>query len=167
MEVNIDFICFFFLRYDQIWDPQQINNGYLHGKMVGAFINEGSELNEKIARMETIHKNNYNVEASKTELANMTKRSKDIPITLTPEEVRKLHDSDAFNQKKISLAASQIGRSVSACLVHYYNWKQTAEYIKFKERLSADADYCTICNDGGELLVCDNCRSAFHLKCLI
>jgi len=27
-------------------------------------------------------------------------------------------------------------------------------------------DYCFLCKDGGELLCCDTCPLAFHLKCL-
>ena len=29
------------------------------------------------------------------------------------------------------------------------------------------ADYCHLCKDGGELLCCDQCPLAFHMKCLI
>lgn len=28
------------------------------------------------------------------------------------------------------------------------------------------ADYCHICQDGGELLCCDKCPKAYHLQCL-
>lgn len=28
------------------------------------------------------------------------------------------------------------------------------------------ADYCHICQDGGELLCCDRCPKAYHLQCL-
>ena len=29
------------------------------------------------------------------------------------------------------------------------------------------SDYCRVCKDGGQLLCCDSCPSAYHLHCLI
>lgn len=41
------------------------------------------------------------------------------------------------------------------------------EELKCSDSEGEHADYCHTCKDGGELLCCDFCPLAYHLKCLI
>nr|TKW36674.1 hypothetical protein SEVIR_2G455200v2 [Setaria viridis] len=66
------------------------------------------------------------------------------------------------------------GRSLSQCLVELMrrnndrNNKGMRRVVRLKEAcLDPGGDsVCSICNDGGELLLCDHCPSAFHHDCL-
>ena len=41
------------------------------------------------------------------------------------------------------------------------------EEVKMPDSEGEHADYCYTCKDGGELLCCDICPLAYHLKCLV
>ena len=41
------------------------------------------------------------------------------------------------------------------------------EEMKCSDSEGEHADYCHTCKDGGELLCCDFCPLAYHLKCLV
>lgn len=41
------------------------------------------------------------------------------------------------------------------------------EEVEFPDSEGEHADYCHTCKDGGELLCCDFCPLAYHLKCLV
>ena len=45
------------------------------------------------------------------------------------------------------------------------NWQE--EELTSDSSDDMHSDYCRVCKDGGELLCCDSCPSAYHLHCLI
>ncbi|KAJ9543253.1 hypothetical protein OSB04_022960 [Centaurea solstitialis] len=62
------------------------------------------------------------------------------------------------------------GRPIQDCLLE--SWRRVEEsdevgftYIEVNKRDSHD-DSCNICEDGGELICCDGCPSAFHQSCI-
>ncbi|RLN34017.1 increased DNA methylation 1 [Panicum miliaceum] len=69
------------------------------------------------------------------------------------------------------------GRSLSQCLVElmrrdstngFHHQRHRRRRIRVKEacRDPGGDSVCSVCNDGGELLLCDHCPSAFHHDCL-
>ncbi|KVH62483.1 Acyl-CoA N-acyltransferase [Cynara cardunculus var. scolymus] len=57
------------------------------------------------------------------------------------------------------------GRSLLDCqtqLTHENEPKST----KSCDRETGQDDFCSFCNDGGELLLCDSCTSSFHASCI-
>jgi PHD-finger len=63
-------------------------------------------------------------------------------------------------------------RTRSEVMVHYYKWK--GKEAKMNEennvygnlKLGWKSDYCYICDDGGQLIICDGCHRAVHPRCL-
>jgi hypothetical protein len=50
-------------------------------------------------------------------------------------------------------------------MIHYYNWKATkVAYSSMKKEWKSD--WCAVCDDGGEMIICDGCSNAYHLECL-
>ena len=152
-------------RMDQFWDAAQAEAAVKCSEDVVAFVDEGLEMNEKILRMEAVHDAGYLVAGAKARLEKMLHDVEDIPIALNNEEMDCTNASVAFFRKEFCKAAPDIGRSVSACTVYYYNWKKSEKYKRVKQELLAEADYCAVCDDGGKLIVCDHCHNAYHFEC--
>lgn len=124
--------------------------------------------------MELLHRSNYSVERARSEMMNFYGDDGDgFPSDVQPfnfEECEAFSKAIVAESKDISKVAKKVGRSVTCCLIHYYSkFKKSPEYQRLKEdvlkRNNAE-DYCHICDDGGELICCDSCNKAFHLKCL-
>jgi hypothetical protein len=153
-------------RMEQYWDGNRADEAAQHGEDMVGFVDEGLELNEKMLRMKAAHLAGYSVARAQAHFEQMLPNAVDIPIAFNVEEKRLVNASVAFSRKDFRRAASDVGRSVCACIVHYYNWKKSDDYQRVKQELSAESDYCAICDDGGELIVCDHCQNAYHFECL-
>lgn len=62
------------------------------------------------------------------------------------------------------------GRSLSQCLVEFMggNKPRDSLHVRLKGRnsdLESDS-ICSVCHDGGDLLLCDNCPSSYHHDCV-
>ncbi|CAL4930496.1 unnamed protein product [Urochloa decumbens] len=62
------------------------------------------------------------------------------------------------------------GRSLSQCLVEFMgvNKPRDSLHVRLKGRnsdLESDS-ICSVCHDGGEILLCDNCPSSYHHDCI-
>jgi hypothetical protein len=68
------------------------------------------------------------------------------------------------HQKDFGAISEGLKRKPSECMIHYYNWKRTKTYIEKKSQWKSD--YCSICDDGGDLIICDLCERGYHLPCL-
>ncbi len=110
--------------------------------------------------MEALHKCNYNVHRAKRCLNRLLNKVADIPIAFNQEEASLALANTAFFKKDFCKASADLGRSVCACIVHYYNWKKSVEYQRLKQKL------CVICDGGGELTICFQCRDPYHLECV-
>lgn len=62
------------------------------------------------------------------------------------------------------------GRSLSQCLVELMGEKKPKDslHVRLKKNYSdMESDsICSICNDGGDILLCDSCPSSFHNACV-
>ncbi|KAL6649737.1 hypothetical protein ACP70R_013961 [Stipagrostis hirtigluma subsp. patula] len=62
------------------------------------------------------------------------------------------------------------GRSLSQCLVEFMggNKPRNSLHVRLKGKYSdLESDsICSICHDGGEILLCDNCPSSYHHDCV-
>jgi hypothetical protein len=62
------------------------------------------------------------------------------------------------------------GKSLSQCLIEFMggNKPKDSPHVRLKGRYSdLESDsLCSVCNDGGEILLCDNCPSTYHYDCV-
>ena len=73
--------------------------------------------------------------------------------------------------------AKSTGLSKDAVMIYYYNSGRLSRESTRRTQASSkvinillkeqteDNDYCTICDDGGKLIICDSCNKSYHLKC--
>lgn len=96
------------------------------------------------------------------------------------DDEKKLQFSQEIFKSKKNFAAvcKAMGIEMQTCLVYYYReFKSSTDYRLMKtimddERYEKTAnfetnmDVCAICDDGGELVICDECEGEYHLKCM-
>jgi hypothetical protein len=151
-----------------MWDPRKADEAIGRGEDIDTFL-DSLPTNEKAAGMQALHDGNYSVAQARVKLDKVRVDNMfevdGAPLT---KEQAEIFDTEVFKTTKNFVdVASMLGASVVSVLVHYYRvYKQSEEYRKLKKRLKHEMDICDICNDGGDLLLCDNCIRAFHLGCL-
>jgi uncharacterized Zn finger protein (UPF0148 family) len=121
--------------------------------------------------MEVLHRNKYSVEKARAELKNSF-------ATGLPPEVTQFDDeeTEAFalavfaKSKDFNAISKESGKSVDACLRHYYTkFKKGRGYPRLKREMrkhKEEENDCAICEEGGDLICCDSCSSVFHPLCL-
>ena len=158
------------LGYDAVWDPQKAADAIGTGEDIDGFL-DSLPTYEKAAGMEALHLSNYIVAGAK---AIMDKKDRKDPTSLdvhgaplTQEQAEKFRSLVKSTSKSFFDIAASLGISVVSAMIHYYRvYKQTDEYKILKERLSTEMDLCWMCDDGGDLLMCDSCDRGYHPDCL-
>lgn len=115
---------------------------------------------------ELIHEANYSVAAAVRMYVRL-KASHRLPTKFTRDESALFMKLIVETSKDFQEIASKMEKSVSDCLEHYYgSYKQTPDYPELKKYLRQDSDSCAVCDDGGDLIVCDGCAHPYHMDCL-
>ena len=153
------------------WDPSKAQQARERGEDIDGFISpDNADLTLRMAQLEALHYSNYVVERAKSRLANLlqdSERSRFTDSSADTERLKILLRGQLGRKKKFEKIALKMDCSVETVLVHYYRWKcSSKEYYQMKLTRHEEANDCTICNDGGKLLICDKCHKAFHLSCL-
>lgn len=114
--------------------------------------------------MELLHLSHYSVQDARLEYERITKFSGEPSTKLSRHEAALFQDFIESHRKDFTALSQGLRCTKSECMIHYYNWKRKQEYQQYKKEWKAD--YCMICDDGGELLVCDGCSRAYHGACV-
>lgn len=140
------------------------------GEDIDEFVDRGVDHNTKMLLMEALHRSQYSTTRAHDEFVTLFRASKEPTSQLQLDEIFQAATLFENSRKNFSAISKAMGRSVHTIMVQYYQWKtnnRTGTYARLKKELQAeaDSDYCSVCDDGGELIVCDNCHKAYHLKC--
>ena len=153
-------------RYDILWDPKLATEAEQRGEDISGFLNGNHDFGKHELLHSTLHKNGYNVSLARIELEQMQRQGNaGSSSTFNEDEAKRFESLMRSYHKDISRVAKILKRKRSECLVHYYNWKASSRrYQGLKEQWNDQ--YCSVCQDGGLLIICDGCRLNFHMECV-
>ena len=121
---------------------------------------------KRFKMMEILHNNNYSAFAANAvrcddlEVTNFKKEESEVFNSL-------ILDEDGKPDKSFSAIAKALGKSVSSVLIHYYgSFKISEAYENMKRRQIEDSEWCSVCDDGGDLILCDRCGRWYHSECI-
>jgi hypothetical protein len=162
------------VRYDAIWDPVLADAAEKEGQDIEGFLGRSMKLAEREMRMKLLHSCGYQVNLATEEYRRLQMFGWEEDISWTRAESLELERQlRSPVMKDFTTIAKKMQRSRSECLVQYYRWKSTASaYHELKKTWreinhhQGTKDYCVVCGDGGDLLVCDRCDDPYHLGCL-
>jgi hypothetical protein len=155
---------------DVLWDPSLAQAATERGEDVEGCLEQGSEMNAKFLLMEALHKKQYCTKNARTEFMQLCRERGEFSVELTMKEnarARKmfLEQVGRGKQKDFTAISKALGRKKDTLLVNYYRWKSEGRAYAVAKK-GREPEVCSVCDDGGFLLVCDFCRDAFHLECL-
>ncbi len=149
-----------------LWDPKLAREAEQRGQNIAGFLGGNHDLGEHDLLHSILHKNDYNVSAARIELEQIRSNSTTSSSKLNEDEAKQFEAlMRTCQQKDISRVAKILKRKRSDCLVHYYNWKASSRRYKGLKNHWKNK-YCSVCEDGGLLVICDGCGSNFHMECV-
>lgn len=91
------------------------------------------------------------------------------------QEQRDQFHAEIFRSRRdVPAVAKLMGLPVTVCQAYYLGtYKSSNEYrllktvgMEERENKEEEQDFCAVCGDGGNLLICDGCEVEYHLTCL-
>lgn len=160
----------------ELWKKEH-EEGFLSGKyelgkkeLEEGFLSGNHELCKKELLMRLLHENAYNVELAKARYDKVTNLCGDRTTKFTRKEARLFEAILREKGKDFSLVARELKRKRTDCIIHYYCWKGpkgargNSSYRKMKQDWKNE--WCCVCDDGGDLIICDQCDLAYHPECV-
>jgi hypothetical protein len=165
LDVIFAYTIFYFmvLSYTTLWNPLLADEAECRGEDIQGFLQQDFELSKKELLMELLHLSDYSVQDARLEYERITKFAGEPSSRFSRHEAAQFQDFLKSHRKDFTALSQGLRCTRSECMIHYYNWKRQQEYQRYKKEWKAD--YCMICEDGGELLICDGCNRAYHGAC--
>jgi PHD-finger len=156
-----------------MWDPQQAEVAKRSGEDIDGFLSRAGDLNLKLLLMEALHKGHYSVSKATQIFVSLYGRKHRLSLGYgNAEDFLKIFSSDYFTKTKdFEYVASKLNCTKEVALVNFYRWKKSKpnnpdQYLKMKRERNKESDVCDVCDNGGNLIVCDLCNKAYHFFCL-
>ena len=155
-----------------LWNPQKAIEAERSGEDIDGFLSKSDDLNLKILLMEALSIGQYNIRlATEIFVALYAKKSK-LLYNGNADAFSKIFSTDHFAKTKdFDFVVSKLNCSKEIALINYYRWKRSninrpEQYIRMKQEMHKESDVCEVCDNGGDLIVCDLCNKAYHCYCL-
>jgi len=161
-------VCEPMTGYETLWDPKLANEAEQRGEDISGFLEGEHELSKKELLFSILHKKGYCVKSARIEYERLQSLDKGYSSTqLSRDEARQFEGLIQEGQKNFSSIAKTLKRKRSDCMVHYYRWKASNRcYHQLKKKWNLKQwKACSVCEEGGNLIVCDGCSSSFHMEC--
>mmetsp|Transcript_17678 Transcript_17678/g.20387 ORF Transcript_17678/g.20387 Transcript_17678/m.20387 type:complete len:684 (+) Transcript_17678:118-2169(+) len=151
--------------YDTLWDPKRAKEAEERGEDISGFLEGEHGLSNHELLFSMLHNNDYCVKSARIDYERVKGLYDGCTSSkLNREESRKFDVLIKENQKDFSLIAKALKRKRSDCLIHYYVWKtNNRSYPKMKRDWK---EHCSVCDNGGDLIICDGCNYPFHTGCV-
>jgi hypothetical protein len=163
-------------RCEKIWDLSKVEEAEKNGDNVYELISH-LPTNKQEVYMECLHKANYNMDKTWNifldKICELEENGK-MPVPLQKEQIAVFNQYISKGGMELSEVTAlmnknpQVTVKLNFCsiLEHYYQvHKHSDEYEEYK-LTETDNNWCKVCDDGGDLLLCDFCDTAYHLGCL-
>jgi hypothetical protein len=115
-----------------------------------------------------LHRCNYSVKEAESLLAREgIDALSDFAVTkLTPMQEEIFKESIFRYFEDFSRIHGDVGTNEASVVAHYYaNFYDTPDYKRLEEIMNEHSDECRECGDGGDLILCEGCKSWYHLGC--
>jgi PHD-finger len=161
---------------EKIWDPT-VAEEKLNGESIDFLASKNIPHNKRELAMITLAEMEYdgNMFDEDHIVESITTRD---GTDWSDDDRRKYHLEIFRARKDIREVARVTGKSVNSCMAYYLGtFKYSDDYrllkeVRTEERLrqmmesDRDLDACVVCDDGGNLLICDGCEGEYHMECL-
>lgn len=149
----------------QCWSPEAWN---VEDEALGRLSDESFTLESKTTFLQSVYNEYVGNGKQSSTFQHLDQRRQKI----------KWEDNSESEQRMIYLAetknfvsvAEQVGCTVGDLMVEYYSWKGARAgnepYQAAKKRRLSESNECYACGECGNLIVCETCWKAFHLRCV-
>lgn len=170
--VSYFWFSFALLSHDTIWDPVLADEAQRRGEDITGFLGKNHLLLHQELLMEVLHVCAYSVHTAEKEYERILGFRELTSSSFSAEECSLFLQFLHQNKKDWVAISRAMKRTRSEVMVHYYKWKgkevkrNKGDNVYVNLKKGWKSDYCYICDDGGELIICDGCHRAVHPLCL-